>query len=317
MLTPEQLKERLSFVTGSDSGVICGLNPYKSPVQLYLEKIQAVPQEDLSHKSYVMAGNYFEEGIANWFADQTGLIPYKDEKMIIHPEHDWMAGNIDRRLEDSNYLLEIKFSSNKNIWGPSGDLRGVPKMYIMQVAHYCAVADADGCYIACCLNGNELRTYLYHRNIALEEQLIDLERNFWFEHVKKEVPPIPSSPLDVVALLGHAKSIDNAIISTPEIEKKVYDYLALDNTIKLKLKMLESYKTDICAFMRENDTLMSITGEPLVTWKSTKERESFDRDKFKIDHPELDKKYTKKGKSARQFKLKIKGTEVLSELGLM
>ena len=47
------LSVRNMGIGGSDAGVIMGLNPYKSPFQLWMEKTGQTHPEDLSDNEYV------------------------------------------------------------------------------------------------------------------------------------------------------------------------------------------------------------------------------------------------------------------------
>ena len=66
------LAVRNQGIGGSDAGTILGLNPYKKPYELWLEKTGAKEPEDISEKEAVKAGVYLEPVIAQWYTDETG-----------------------------------------------------------------------------------------------------------------------------------------------------------------------------------------------------------------------------------------------------
>ena len=59
------MKLRNSGIGGSDAGVIAGLNRWKSPYQLWLEKTGQVEPEDLSDNEYVYWGTVLEQVVAD------------------------------------------------------------------------------------------------------------------------------------------------------------------------------------------------------------------------------------------------------------
>ena len=68
----EWLSYRRRGIGGSDAGVILGLNPYKSPWQLWLEKTGQTEPDDLSTNEYVYWGTKQEPLVAERFFEETG-----------------------------------------------------------------------------------------------------------------------------------------------------------------------------------------------------------------------------------------------------
>ncbi|NLH44914.1 MAG: endonuclease, partial [Acholeplasmataceae bacterium] len=66
------LKARNSGIGGSDAGIIVGLNKWKSPFQLWLEKTGQVEAESLSDNEFVYWGNVLEQVVADEFTVRTG-----------------------------------------------------------------------------------------------------------------------------------------------------------------------------------------------------------------------------------------------------
>ena len=70
LMTVEEMKDRdkwLKFrnlgIGGSEAAVIVGMNKWKSPFQLWLEKREEVEPEDLSDNEYVYWGNVLVCGV--------------------------------------------------------------------------------------------------------------------------------------------------------------------------------------------------------------------------------------------------------------
>jgi putative phage-type endonuclease len=303
MLTPAQLEQRLGFLTGSDAATICNLSPYKSKVSLWLEKTCRKEQEDISNASYIKFGNYMEDGVAKWFENESGkeLLP-KTQELLIHPEHKWMAGNIDFRLKNENAILECKTALSANDWGDGENI--IPAHYLMQVAHYCAVGGFDKAYIAVVFTmTREMRWYEYERNLELESKLINLEKDFWFNNVLADVAPEPKNEDDVLELFK--KTIEEPIVADPDVIETVYE---LKNIKKQKKEIdikEQECRDKIVSFMKEYDTIVDQSGNVVVTYKTTKAGERFDLKSFSKDNPETYKEYMQI--SAPQRRLLVKG----------
>ena len=66
----EWREARKNGIGGSDVGAIMGLNPWKSPVEVWLEKTGHSEPPDLSGKESVEWGNRLEAVVAEKFADR-------------------------------------------------------------------------------------------------------------------------------------------------------------------------------------------------------------------------------------------------------
>jgi putative phage-type endonuclease len=302
MLTKEQLVERLSYVTGSDAATICGLNPWKTAVQLWLEKTGRSEQDDISEANHIKFGNYMEDGVAKWFEAESGKTVVKEPAMLIHPKHDWMAGNIDFKVVGENAILECKTALKTDGWGDGENI--IPEQYLLQAAHYCAVGNFDKCYIGVVFSmTREFRWYVYDRNEILEQKLIKAEYEFWHNCVLADTAPIAKTEADVLVLCK--RTTDNPITATPQIATTVYSL----RTVKDKIDQLKDeeqlYRDSIATFMIEHEVLIDIDGSLLVTWKQTKPIEGFDKAKFKKEHPELYKKYIKMEDPRRPMSVKV------------
>lgn len=303
MLTPAQLEARLNYVTGSDASIICGLNPYTNVVELYLQKTRQSNAKDISCNPYVRAGNYLEGAIAKWFEDETGLKTTEVDDMLIHPEYYWMSGNLDRRIEGRpKEILEIKTASNSDAWGKDGDDTTIPDHYLLQCAHYCAVADAEICWIAVLFRGVDFRIYRYDRNLTLEKKLIEKEKYFWEENVMKSVCPNPTTAQEVRSM--QYEIIGDFSIATPEVEQAVFKCKEIKNSIKQLEDSLEEYKGIICAYMLDKDTLLDGFGKPLATWKQSKPTNRFDTKRFRDECEEEYKKYCYESSPTRPLIIK-------------
>lgn len=306
MLSKEQIAERKLGIGGSDIGTILGLNPYKTPVDLWLEKTGQVEPEDLSDNQRVHFGNVLEDVVATEYANRQGVTVRRRNNTIIHPEHDWMRANLDRVVLGQKKILECKTADKwtMNNWGEEGTDQ-VPESYLAQVAWYQAVTDYNTADLAVLIGGNDFRIYNFLRDLELEGIIIQNADEFWHYNVIDGIQPEPTCERDLQTLWA----IDNgkAIVATPHIEETARQLAAVKARIKKDETMKKDMEFEIKKFIGPNmEVVLDGEGSKLATWKTSKDSSYFDRKAFESDSPLLAKRYVKTEPGKRPFLLRIK-----------
>jgi putative phage-type endonuclease len=303
MLTQQQKDDRRNYIGGSDVAAICGVSPYKTIYQLWLEKTGRVVEQDISHKNYIKFGNYFEKGIAHWFCDETKkqVKPNYSQNFIIHPTIPYLAGNIDFFIGDENSILECKTALNTNEWGDEQNI--IPMHYLCQVAHYCMIGNFDKAYIAVVFAAKrELKYYTYNRLPELEVKLLDKIQHFWLNNVLEDIAPEPTNVDDL--MLMYKESNNKPIVATDPIEVIIGALKMINKDIKAKEERKEELKNEICLYMKDHDTLLDINGKSLATWKFTRPIKRFDTKKLEQENKNIYDKYVTECDPQRRFLIK-------------
>ncbi len=191
MTTDDWRELRKGYIGGSDSAVTMNLNPYKTQIELFYEKI-GYPIDEFKGNIATKVGNLLEELVAEIFIEKTGFKLIEDTNIYQSNEYPFMLANLDYMVEDYNgnrALLECKTSSyyRGEIWKKS-----IPIEYEIQCRHYMAVMDIDVCYIACLFDNNE-NSFVYHtikRDLEIEQNIIENEKYFWEYHVQNCIEPV-------------------------------------------------------------------------------------------------------------------------------
>lgn len=300
MLTDDQLKERRTGIGGSDAAAVCGLSKYKTPVQVYLDKLGL--SEPAQENDAMYWGNILEPIVREEYIRLTGETVITTDKTKRHPQHNFMLANVDGIIQNGKALFEAKICSSFNMseWGEPGTDE-MPQSYLMQCAHYAAVYDVQHVDLAV-LFGNRwhFEIYRYHRNTKLEQGLIEMERDFWNNHVLKEIPPDPITSKDVTLL--YPFEIEETIAANDEIINHILEYQALKEKIKEYEKQAEYFKANIMVHMKSARALTNTHGVVLATLKQ-QSYERFDSKQFEKNHPDLYPLFLKQT-SSRIFKLK-------------
>ena len=295
------LKERKNYIGGSDLGAICGLNPYRTALDVYLDKTS----DDISEETNAAMrwGNLLEDVVAKAYSEDTGYDVEIEPNTIYHPEYSFLAANIDRWADNKRRILECKTASflKAKEWGDLGTDQ-IPESYLIQNATYSAVCNVPVVDTAVLIGGQDFRIYTYNRNKELEDKLIKIACNFWHNHIEKRIPPKCVNTRDTFNLFP--QSNHHEIVAESNILEKWEQLKAAKEEENRIADTIEKLKTDIQEFMRDYDVLIDNQGNVIATWKNTTPRSFFDLKRFKEEAKELYLKYTNYTKQSRMFLIK-------------
>ncbi|KIH69919.1 YqaJ viral recombinase family protein [Salinicoccus roseus] len=289
----EWLQHRQTGIGGSDAGTILGVNKWKSKTQLFFEKTNPELRQDIDNE-YIYWGNVLEDVVAKEFENRTGKRVRRDNRMLRHPEHDFMLANLDRVVVGEKALLECKTTSqyNKDQW--EGD--EIPAQYLCQVQHYMAVTGYEKAYIAVLCGGNN---YIW-KEIERDEELIDIiieaEKDFWENHVQAGViPEIDGSDATSDFINYMYKDIDDEEVALSEDADTLLKAIeACKRDIKETKELQAKYENQLKDQLGHN--IAGKTESYLVTWKPQK-RKSLDSKRLKEEQADLIKGYYKESET--------------------
>lgn len=294
----EWLKWRKKGIGGSDAAAIAGLNPWKSPIAVYLEKTgETEPIED---NERMRIGRDLEDYVAKRFVEATGMKVRRRNAILQHSEYPFMLANVDRLIVGKKEGLECKVTNSyaKKEWEDE-----IPIYYEIQCHHYMAVTGYKAWWIAC-LIGNEKFVYKrIERDEEVIKNLIKIERDFWENYVIPRQMPAPDGSDAATEIIKkmYPNSNPEQVIKLPKsYESKLQRLDEIKELISKLDKEKKQLEQEIQVKMGENE--IAIIGDRRVTWK-TIHSNRFDSKRFKQDYPDLYKKYTNET-SYRKFQIK-------------
>lgn len=300
------LEARAIGIGGSDAAVIMGMNQYKSPYQLWLEKTGQVEPPDLSGNQYVYWGTKNEANIADWFQEETGK-KVKRLGTLRSKEYPFMLANVDRTVVGENAGLEIKTAGVRQYRKWKDD--EIPDAYYCQCLHYMAVTGADYWYIAVLLGGNEAKWKRIERNEEDIQHLIMAETDFWKLVETRTPPPVDGSDSCAAALSAQYKGGDPnySIILPPDIDgviASLEDDKAIMDALKKQITEKENRLKALLGNAEEGTT-----DHYRVLWKTQAGRSSVPLAKIKKQTPDIYQLLEEKGcitigKPSRRFSIK-------------
>ena len=304
-----------AFLGGSDIGAILGVSKYRSAMDVWLEK---TGKRTSTKDSFALRfGSYAEQFIADEYARLTSEVLANHQGGLIHREHSFCVGHIDRFVlaktdaplirEDGTLnakkLLECKTANHfsQHEWGEAGS-DAIPLPYLCQCLWYLGITDLPEIDVALLLGGSDLKVYTITRDLELETLVFEKAIAFWQDHVLKDIPPQPQSIEDCQALF-HKASIGKSIEANLETLTLIQKLKTLESQAQGNEAQIEAIKQILMEQMADAE-ILTYAGKPIVTWKAPKPSYRIDTKRLSVDYPELVKAYQSPIQSSRRFVVK-------------
>lgn len=296
----EWLQLRRQGIGGSDASIVCGINRYKSPVELWMDKTGQLPCQEAGEAAYW--GTQLESIVRNEFSKRTGIFVAETHELLQSEEHPFMLANLDGVCETPDYGTSIFEAKTASAFKAGEWEDSIPDAYQLQIQHYMAVTGYSGAYIAVLIGGNIFKWKFVERDEELIAMLIELEGDFW-KHVQDGTPP----PLD--GSKASAKFLAEKFASSKpsshiDLPDKAADLLRQYDEACEQLEAITEQKQLAENLLKEmlGENEVGTAGNRIITWK-TMEQERLDSKTLKAEHPALYKKYANKT-SFRRFSIK-------------
>ena len=299
---------RQTGIGSSDAAAAVGLNPYKSQLELWMEKTGRLSdaqapdtQQSDDDNGPLFWGTVLEPIVAEHYAKRTGHKVRRVNAVLQHKDYPWMLANLDREVAGSNdvQILECKTAgiNGAKLWRD-----GVPEYVQLQVMHQLAVTGQDAADVAVLVGGNELRIFRLLRDDVLIERLTTLEQDFW-RHVEEDIAP----PADA------SESAERALRSLyPDDDHEVLD-LTENTNLTDAFEQLQAVRSVLASTKQQEaqlkHTLQQAMGcaseacfpDGRITWKKNADTRSVDLARLKQEQPDLIKQYLTIKQGSRRF----------------
>jgi putative phage-type endonuclease len=184
------LEQRKRGVGGSDVAAIMGLSPWKSPLEVWLEKTGRADSPDLSGKEAVAMGNELESVVLGMYRRRHPTSKVQRVNAIcVDSARPWAQASLDGIVRDLGSgwgVLEIKTGSRESEWA-----EGVPLHYLTQVTHYLAVTGYQFADVAALVGDYGLHYHEYRvtRDEGDLRAVVEAVDEFWCDYVEKDAMP--------------------------------------------------------------------------------------------------------------------------------
>lgn len=289
----EWLAFRNEGVGGSDVSSIMGINKYRTPIEVWMEKRGMRELADLSDKEAVEWGNRLESIVREKFSEKHDELSVSESPYsLVSKSRPWAHANLDGKVldGDGNWgVLEIK-TVGKNREGDWKD--GVPDYYLTQVTHYLSVTGWSYAWVAALIGGQHYVEYRVERDeddIAMVDSAVD---TFWNDCVKGgSLPQIVGGSSEASAILDMFGAGSDEYVSPENVshfDTLVHDYQEAKSCERKYAEQAKRIANDIRALV--GGAKGAVSDVYKVTWvKSTTTR--FDQKRFVAENPELAREY--------------------------
>ena len=270
------LKLRKKGIGGSDASSILNLNPYRSSVNVYMEKID----ENIEIKSNMkmILGEKLEEFVAKEFCNQTGKKVRNLNGILRNHKYPYAIANLDKVVVSENAFLECVVTNSylKKEWSED-----VPIHYQIQCYHYMAVTGASHCYVCVLIGNEEIKIYKLDRDQELIDYIMEKEEEFWKKYGSEDYSKF---------LKNRYKNIDEKPLNLFIESNKLSKLDTLNDMLK-EIKLEKSkIEQEIQQEMKDHE--VAFIGDRKITWK-WQSRTTLDSKRLKKDYPDIVKDYMK------------------------
>ena len=284
------LKYRKMGITGTDAACICGLNPYKSVIQVFVDKTtEAV--EEFDNES-MRQGRDLEQYVAERFCEMYGKKVRRINAICVSDEHPFMLADFDRVIVGERAGLECKtvsaYSADK--WANGA----IPLHYQLQCQHYLAVSGYDCWYIAALILGKEFIVRKIERDEELIQNLITIEKRFWERNVLAGIMPEPDGSKQAGELLAkyYPSEKGKKVILSDQFIPQLRRREELVELIKKMEKEKKTIEQGLLKYLGENESTEAENSMFFVKW-ITYDKFNIDTDLLKSEAPEIYERYKK------------------------
>lgn len=300
------LEVRRGGIGSSDAATAVGLNPYKSPLELWLEKTGRQPanEEQPGMDDPRFWGTLLEPYVAVAYQQKTGRKVRKVNAVLQHPTMPFLLANIDREVvgDPEVQILECKTAGEfgSRLWKD-----GVPEYVQLQVQHQLAVTGKDAADVAVLLCGQDLQVHRIERDDDIIARLVVLETRFW-ECVETDTPPAADGSESAARALrqlypGNDTSLD--FTGDPSLSQAFDELAALRAELETLQQRAEALKQTLQQAM--GDASKALFANGVITYRRAKDGTALDAKRLTAERPEIAAQYSVVRPGARRFVLAL------------
>ena len=268
-------------------------------LSVVLEKQGKKEMDDLSQIEAIQMGHVMQPILLQLASKRLGEEVEPFDLPATHRTEPWVRSHTDGRTGSA--LVECKNLGIQQRKFFDEDKRIVPSYYRAQCVHEALVFETDTVWMSVLIGGQE--HLMIPLEISEQEKQEHLERiaTFW-GHVKAGTTPDPVTLEE--CKLAYSVSAPAVITATAEVERAAASLRSIKQDIKKLEEAEEALQAQICAWMRDGDTLSTFAGEILATWKSAKASKRFDAKLLQTAMPDIYNKFVVEQPGSRRFLLK-------------
>jgi putative phage-type endonuclease len=297
----EWVKSRAKGIGGSEVAAVLGLDPYRSPYSVWVEKSKGESRN--IDNLYTRAGTKLEPIVVEYFKEETDFVIEEqnadDFHQVTHPDYEYMRGSRDRiyiKPNGERCILECKTTQS------TIDKNDLPVTWYCQLQWYMGLYNIENGSIAWLERGLRFDYIELPLDRNFFNYLVEKVREFWEDYVVTNTEPPYLHLHDIES--KYPLHTDNAVI---EASNELYESYNKLKELREKKKELEVQEDELIAqfkmTMKDSERAM-YNGAVLATWRSDKPKMVFDAVRFQAENPDVVSKYMIEKSGTRRFLIK-------------
>lgn len=291
----EWLQNRQGGIGSSEVSTILGLNKYKSPLQLWREKVGL--EAPRAENTAMRLGHKLEPVVADEWEYTTGrkyLRNTAKDYIVFRDEAPWRRVSPDREFKvgKSRGILECK----STMMTVDEDLL---RCWYVQLQYQLGVCGYEFGSVAWLKNGRELDYQDFDFSPATFEHICSAVDEFWHKNILEGIQPDAMTEEDS-KILWPSHLAGKTTEATAEIMAAVNTVKDCERVIKSLEKQVEEEKLKIKLALQDAEMLV-VGGQTIATYRSAKDSEKFDSKAFCEAYPELAQQFMKSVQGSRRL----------------
>lgn len=303
------LAARRSGLGASETAVVLGLNEYRTPYQVWAEKVRTDDPVDEDPSEAARWGSVLEAPVAREVSrrhhDLGKIAP--SPGLFQHPEHTWLLATPDRILVERGRrysgralaLLECKTVGDwayRSSW--TGDYP--PNPYLVQVQQQLLVLDMDVAYLAALIGGQRMPApWRIDRDERVAQQIVEYTGAWWEQYVV--AGRAPALTFADRSILSQVYPGDTDLDALRADDRLVDVYARLLDARRREAEAKDeraALEFEVQTALGDRTALVDDAGAELVTWRPTTSRR-LDTTALRKALPDVAAEYTTASTSRR------------------
>jgi putative phage-type endonuclease len=245
-LTQEQINQiRVKYLGASEVGIILNFNRFRTPLNLWREKIQDPNYQPFTGNEFTEWGNRLENSIAQGFAARYNAQIFRDNKIRI-AKNGITTCSLDRRIKMKGYqgtgILEVKNMSEYAFQALRKSKEDIPLTYYAQQQQQFYITGAEWGFFIMLIGGNRLEVKEMKPDPDYAQKQTDYAVAWWTDHVihKERPKPVAEDITDPKSglIIEGSKIVDETTFSFYETYMKASEQIKQLEKIKDENKEL-------------------------------------------------------------------------------
>ena len=286
-ITAAQQERRKSHLGSSDMAAILGLDKFRGPYDVWLEKTGRL--NELEANEAMIIGTFLENGVLDHAETTLGKLirnQYRSAKDKGLP----LAANVDAIVVETGNPVEAKTAGIRSItqeyWGQDGTDE-TPDRVVIQTHVHMICTDKQLCHVPALIGGRGFAMFTVNRDETIIDVISQTARDFWEKFVVTDTPP--DNTLPKAESIKRVKREPQTVVTLADELVKAW----LEAKDRVKAASLEKDEIEIKMLTALGDAEGGQTSSGMLTYLE-QGRDTVDQKALKAAYPDIYERFTRR-----------------------